>query len=186
MMADVTLAELTSSATSTREEAWRRLYEAHADMVFRLSLKLGTSPSDAEDVVQKVFVTAHERLSRLDHDRALGGWLRGITVRVVSDWRRWRRVRQVKHWLVRSTQEDDREQVCSPEDAVTERRAQARVAEVMGQLSPKLAPVLALTDLEGGSVEEAAEILGIPVNTVRSRRRIARERFRELWEAHHG
>ena len=155
-MADVSLAELTSDASLTREQAWRRLYEAHADMVYRLSLKLGTPPSEAEEVVQRVFVTAHERLSRLDHDRALGGWLRGITVRVVSDWRRWRRVRRVKHWLVRSTEEARRPAVASPEEELAGDRDRARVAEVMGRLSPKLAPVLALTDLEGCSVEEAA------------------------------
>jgi RNA polymerase sigma factor (sigma-70 family) len=68
-----------------------------------------------------------------------------------------------------------------PESNTESEQARARVAEVLGRMSAKLRDVLVLVNLEGLGLHEAAEALGVSVNTVRSRRRLAQEDFRRRW-----
>ena len=113
-------------------------------------------------------------------------WLRGIAVRVVSDHRKWRNVRKVKQWLLESTSNAQRSAPLTPEESTSSAQIQTKVTSVLGKLSPKLRDVLVLCDIEGCSVSEAAQSLEVPVNTVRSRRRLARESFQSLWEQQGG
>ncbi len=61
-----------------------------------------------------------------------------------------------------------------------------RIGEVLRTLSPKLRSVLVLADIEECSLAEVAEAVGAPINTVRSRRRLAREAFQREWERRAG
>ena len=162
--------------------SWRRLYRNHFQDVYRIVYCMGVAHADLEDVTQRVFMVVH---SKLDKDRPIENpraWLRAITLRVVSDYRRWHKVRKVKQWLVRATYgvKPDLEQ--TPEDGAAAGQVQREVREVVSQMSPKLQDVLVLADLEGATVREVAETLGVPVNTVRSRIRLAREQFAKLWK----
>jgi RNA polymerase sigma-70 factor (ECF subfamily) len=72
-----------------------------------------------------------------------------------------------------------------PESDAAGLELQRRIHGVMGDLSSKLREVLVLTEIDGLRPQEAAEVLGIPVNTVRSRRRLAAEEFKRLWRHTH-
>lgn len=164
------------------DQAWRRLYDEQFARMYRLVCRFGVAPGDAEDVVQQVFVIAHRRIREIDEVRSVAGWLRGITVRVVSDYHRWWRVRRVKQWIVEST--SGTAAPATPERETEQAQVQARVNATLQRMTPKLRAVLVLCDIEECSVSEAAEALEIPVNTVRSRRRLARESFQGLWQHH--
>lgn len=138
--------------------------------------------ADVEDVTQRVFVVAYRRVQEIDDVRNVGAWLRAIVVRVIAEHRRWLRVRRVKQWLLRATAEVERAPQPTPERDAVAREAQRTVAAVLAQMSPKLRDVLVLLELEQLELRAAAETLGIPANTVRSRRRLAREQFQRISE----
>lgn len=183
-MADPQVTELRASTREDRERAWRALYEAHVDRIYRLAFKFGVREAEVEDVTQRIFVIAHERLAEVERVDDVGAWLRGIGVRVIADHHRWWRVRVVKRWLVSDTMTP--EQGRGPEQDASARHTQARVAEVLERMSPKLREALVLLEMEECAPAEVAAITGAPVNTVRSRARLAREQFEKLWRERFG
>jgi RNA polymerase sigma-70 factor (ECF subfamily) len=166
----------------SHELAWRALYDDQFKAIYRLVLSLGLPEADAEDVVQRTFLTAHRRLREGLAVESLAAWLRGIAVKHVREHRRWSRVRRVKHWLLRSTIETSLEAPVTPESDVSDDQTRREVWRVLDRMSDKLREVLVLAELEDRSLSEIASILAVPLNTVRSRRRLARERFEELWQ----
>jgi RNA polymerase sigma-70 factor (ECF subfamily) len=181
MIAAPRLAELRSEHASVRDEAWRVLYDEHFDAIYRLVCRFGVPLAEVEDLTQMVFERAHRRMADVDEVRHVGVWLRGIAVRVVAEHRRWQRVRRLRQWLLESTTEAALRREPTPEQMTAAAHTQRRVGAVLDQMSRKLREVLVLVEIDECSPEEAAAVLGIPTNTVRSRRRLAREQFRKLW-----
>ena len=180
------LEQLRSVSRKERELAWRVLHDRNYDSIYRMVCCLGCPPGEAEDVVQRVFQIAYRRILEAAEIRSLDAWLRGIAVRVVKQRRRWNRVRGLKRWLVQSTAEASAKRPESPEARTSAQETREMVEAILDSMSPKLRDVLVLVELEQCSPREAAESLQIPVNTVRSRRRMAREQFLRLWTRRHG
>jgi RNA polymerase sigma-70 factor (ECF subfamily) len=177
---------LRSSSDAERNEAWRTLYDAQFDRVYRLVARFGVPSAEVEDVTQQVFMVAYRRIAEVGAIGNVGGWLRGITTRVIADHHRWRRVRRVKAFMVDALYGDDATVRSTPASDAESAQVQEQVGAVLRQLSPKLRAVLVLCDIEELELAEVAENLAIPVNTVRSRRRLARESFQRLWQAQQG
>ena len=169
------------SSAVREHSAFHSLYQHHFDRVFGLMTRFGASRSEAEDLTQRVFLVAYDHSAELAGIHSPGAWLREIAVRVVHQHFRWWRVRRAARlleqtWAGRAVDELD------PEREVMAGEALTRVRAVLHRMSEKLRDVLVLVDLEGLSPREAAQTLGVPVNTVRSRRALGREQFRRLWE----
>lgn len=177
---DPRLGALLSRSDSVRDAGWRRLYQDERGRVARLISRRGVASADLEDVTQQVFLAAYRRLAEVAEVRNLGAWLNGIAIRTAADHRRWRRVRRANQWMV-ETLYGRRGGPAPPERDLEQARLERRVEAVLGRMSAKLRPVLVLCDVEELEPGEVAAILGIPVNTVRSRRRLAREAFERLW-----
>jgi RNA polymerase sigma factor (sigma-70 family) len=160
------------------------LYETYFASIYRMISRYGVAPADVEDLAQRVFLAAHEQLSRDVEPEKPEAWLRTIGLHVVHEYFRWRRVRRVKAWLVeyswagRSTVEQ------TPETLALRDECLEGVRWVLTRMSSKLRDALVLLDLEELSPREAAELLAIPLNTVRSRRALARVEFRRLWQVY--
>lgn len=169
-----------------RDEVWAALYARHVDDVYRLVRRAGVTTADAEDVTQRVFLRVHELLAQTPEVVHPLAWLRAVTVRVVSEHHRFWRLRRLKQWVVETTASAATAHPPTPEDRATAAREQARVGEVLARMSAKLREVLVLADLEELPPSEVATILGIPTNTVRSRRTLAREQFAQLWSKRYG
>ena len=144
------------------------LVDAWAVPVLRWCARLGGPRIDPEDAAQDVFERVLRRLPTLRDPATLPAWLFQLTRRVVIDHRR-------RAWLRRwvgGTVPD----VSDPrgvDDADT-----ARVVHAVLDVLPRdLREVLVLCDLEERTADEAAELVSVPVGTIRSRLRRARERF---------
>ena len=178
---------LRSGSVAERDRAWRALYQEHVDRIYRLVCRFGVEPGEVEDVTQRTFIIAHQRLQEIDDVENVGAWLRGIAVKVIGHHRRWHRVRRVKKWLVEATFGDDGIGTPeTPESGTSSHEQQDRVRVVLGEMSVKLREVLVLTEIEEMQPAEAAKVLGIPVNTVRSRKRLAKEEFQRRWGERYG
>lgn len=155
------------------------LLDAWIPVVLRWAAGLGGPRTDAEDVTQEVFIVVLRRLADIDDVNGFPAWLFGITRKVVAQHRRraW-----VRRWVPGAS--TDTGAVAEGPDVPMERAELGRrVQELLERLPAKQREVLVLCDLEERSASEAAELLGIPSGTVKSRLRLGRERFRRLAHA---
>jgi len=138
-------------------------------------------PSDElEDVLQLVFIEIHRCLPRFEGRSRLSTWLYRIAVNVALQYIRRKRRRR---WLLLgpSNEEETHDQVATEGDSerAEDRQLLEKVQESVGKLSDKKRIVWQLHELQGMDPQEIADILDIPMNTVRSRLLAAR---RELME----
>jgi len=185
MMATATmqpdLSDLQAGSIAERNRAWRMVYAANFQVVHRTIRRAGIAPDEVEDLVQRVFEVAYRRMNDGQRVQNVGGWLHGIAVRVVSEHYRWARVRQAKAWLLRLVMVEAAETEAAPDRAAELSQVQQRMHEVLLAMKPHARDVFVAVDIDEMSPHEAAELLAIPVNTVRSRLRAAREDFRRRW-----
>jgi RNA polymerase sigma-70 factor (ECF subfamily) len=150
------------------------LYEAHADMVWRALRRLGVSGHSLEDAVQDVFVVVHSRLDEFEQRSSVKTWIFGIVLRVASAYRR-KRVRR-EHEVA----SDDYQLVGTsrdPHEAAQETEAAAIVERILEEFEDDRRSVFVMIELEEFSAQQVAASLGISVNTVHSRLRLARRDF---------
>jgi RNA polymerase sigma-70 factor (ECF subfamily) len=163
------------------ERAFRVFYERYFDLAYGFISRYGIGANDVEDLVQRVFVVVQDRADEIGQLEKPEAWLRAIAVRVVHEHYRWRRVRRAHAWLVEHSWAGRAVDERTPERAALASEAIGRAQLVLQRMSAKLRDALVLLDIEELSAREAAEILGVPENTVRSRRALARSEFRKLW-----
>jgi RNA polymerase sigma-70 factor (ECF subfamily) len=150
------------------------LFDVHAAYVWNTLRRLGVSPSDVEDLTHDVFLQVHARLGDYDPGRPVRPWLFGFAFRIASQHRRRAHRRRetqgepdmAAHPGARADEqlalEDDRRMVQAALDAIDlDRRA-----------------VFILYEIDGVSMSEIANGLGIPANTAYSRLRVGRGEFR--------
>lgn len=154
------------------EEAFTVLYRRHQAALFRFALRMTGSAWSAEEIVQDIFMTLVREPKKYDAGRAaLGAFLFGIA-----------RNRVMKH-LERSPRnvsletdgEDIRVGSTILQDSFTpaawaERRERAKqVRDAVLDLPPEFREAVVLCELEEMSYEEAAQAIGCPIGTIRSR-----------------
>jgi RNA polymerase sigma factor (sigma-70 family) len=153
-------------------EAFGRIYDRHHRRVFGYALRLVSSPSDADDVVAMTFMEAWRRR---DSVRFVGGsmlpWLL-VTANNVSNnlARGSRRYRALLNRLPIETTVPD----------FTDEFDEGDAHSALRKLSNPDQQVITLCVLEGLSEKEAAQVLGIPPGTVKSRLFRAKNRLRAL------
>lgn len=160
---------------ATRDDAFRALYHREFAFVWATARRFGVLPALLEDAVQDVFLTAHRRLDQLDFEVSARAWLHGVTRRVAARYRRsaGRLTRRLAAVAAVSP---------GPVDPPQERLAAAQQLErLLARLGGGTRAVFEMAELLGMSGPEIASELGIPVSTVYSRVRLAREQLvREL------
>jgi RNA polymerase sigma-70 factor (ECF subfamily) len=151
----------------------RQLYLSHAEEVMRVAYRITCSRSDAEDVLQDVFVGLPEALRSFTGRGSIAGWLRRVAARMaLMRLRASRRRREV--WL-----EAEHPGVASGaySDRVIDRAALLHALE---ELPDPLRVVFTLKEVEGYSHAEIAELLGIRSGTSEVRLHRAKARLRQL------
>jgi RNA polymerase sigma-70 factor (ECF subfamily) len=146
-----------------------RMFVAHHAMVWRTMRRRGFSPDAAADITQQTFLVAAERLSDIhaDSERA---FLVGTALRVAKSAERSK---------VRWQLEDDLDQRLADTRSVSDAGAAVELCDLaLSKVDPDLAEVFVLFEVEGLSSPEIAASLEIPLGTVASRLRRAREQFR--------
>lgn len=150
------------------------IYREHVDFVYRIACQLGAPPAAVEDVVHDVFIVVHRRLHEFD-GRSMRSWLYGITRRVVAhELRGGARARRRLAALPPPPPSRD------PEDTTGDAQAIALIEAFLRSLDDDQRAVFSLVEIEGCSAVEVAAALGVNVNTIYSRLRLARQRFARL------
>jgi RNA polymerase sigma-70 factor, ECF subfamily len=157
-----------------------RLYEDHVDFVWRSVCRLGVDGSDADDLVQEVFFVAHRRLQQFEGRASAKTWLFRILHHVVQHHFR-SHARKRRHLLAGGFAPDPDQlpdvHVAGPVESAEQAESLRVLDHLLGQLGDERRVVFVLTEIEQMSASEIAEAVGINVNTVYSRLRVARQEF---------
>ncbi|KOY14107.1 sigma-70 family RNA polymerase sigma factor [Paenibacillus xylanivorans] len=157
-------------------EAYGELYEQTVKDVYRTVRFLIQDPSDAEDLVQEIYIQAFSSLERYDSERAFRPWLMGVTMRQVRSYRR-RRLTQFRY-SKRMEKSDTGLEYDFSGDLINKLANRPLLEQVHG-LPYKLQQVITLHYLNEYTQEEISFILGIPLGTVKSRIHAALTKLRQ-------
>ena len=161
-------------------DALSEAYSRHGRLVYSLCLGALRHREDAEDAAQQVFTRAWRSHGTYDSARPLGGWLTGITRRVIVDVQT-ARVRQQ-----RLTQSG----AAAPDRETVEHAAQiidrVVVHEALERLGPPQDEILTMVYVQDLPHRQVAERLGMPVGTMKSHVHRGLARLREALEVHDG
>lgn len=170
-----------SSATRrspASEQRLRQLVVLHHDFVWRTLRRLGVHEADLPDATQSVFTVVAEKLASIAVDRERS-FVFGTSLRVASDARRSRRRRREAALEDAETLTDA---APSPEEALELNQARERFAEILHGMDEAQRAVFVLFELEQLTMIEIARLSDVPLGTVASRLRRARDHFRAAVE----
>jgi RNA polymerase sigma-70 factor (ECF subfamily) len=148
------------------------------DAVYRLSFAILADEADARDAAQDTFVTAWRQIGRLRDTDRFDAWLQRVAVNAARMTHRARRRRGVREIPSSRVPVLDLRATASPAatDAIT-------LDAAMRRLPVEQRSILVLHHLEGQPVTVLAEILEIPVGTVKSRLHTARQALQAAIDA---
>jgi RNA polymerase sigma factor (sigma-70 family) len=160
---------------SERRRRFDAAFEAYrSDMVAYCGWRAAT-PSDAQDAVSEVFLTAWRRLDDMPEGDAGRVWLYATARKVIANQRRSSRRRV-------ALQERLEFEVSPVSQEAPYDREETFVREALTRLGPRDREVLLLAEWEGLSPAEIATVLGCLTVTARGRLHRARQRFRAVFE----
>lgn len=158
-----------AEADCPRERSVRRLYDTYAEMLHGYVLgQVGGDRQQAEDIVQETLLRAW-RTPGLDESRPLRPWLFTVARRlVIDDYRRRSSRPEAVEDRTAGFGQPEREPV-SDGDEIERVLSSLVVADALKALSAAHRAVLHETYFRGQTVQEAADVLGVPPGTVKSR-----------------
>jgi RNA polymerase sigma-70 factor (ECF subfamily) len=158
--------------------AFEELYRAHAGRLFSLTCRMLGNPSDAEDLLQEIFLAAHRKLDTFRGDSALGTWLYRLATNLCLDYLRSRATRSSQ---ITGSLEDEPWIADASSRGLAERTVSKMDLERALALLPEGSrAAFVLHDIEGLEHREVAEVLGVAEGTSKSQVHKARMRLRTL------
>jgi len=164
--------------------AFGDLVRRYQDRLYHTVYRLVDNAEDAQDVVQETFLNAYQSLDRFKGDSLFFTWLYRIAVNTAISFKRKKRV------VARidggkgelGIEPADSSELNRPGHALEQAEQERRVKQALARLSPEHRAVLVMKDMEGQKYENMAEVLQVPIGTIRSRLHRARFELRALLE----
>jgi RNA polymerase sigma-70 factor, ECF subfamily len=175
----VDLNEIIRECLEGRQGAWETLMNTYAKRVFNMAYQFCGNREEAEDLTQDIFLKLHHSLSKFDFQKNFTAWLLTLSKNYLIDeyrrtkWERTQRDEFDERVLAQSA-------LSGPEDNLARKETQALIWEGLNRLSSEMRMAVILRDLQGRSYEEMAEILDLPLGTVKSRVNRARLALAEV------
>ncbi|WP_297796194.1 sigma-70 family RNA polymerase sigma factor [uncultured Marinobacter sp.] len=187
--------ETLSRSRATRRAMFEREIHPLMDRLYGTALRLSRNPDDAEDIVAETVATAWKKLDQLTDNTCFEGWLfRILNHTFISQWRR-RQCRQEKEIALEDNGNEGSFSLFerlhqpfllwwgTPEQSFLNQILSKDIRKALDQLPDEFRIVMVLVEIQGYSYQETAELIGIPLGTVRSRLYRARTLLqRDLWQ----
>jgi len=175
--------ELVHAARAGDVLAFDNLFYRYRDGIYRLGMAITKDPSAAEEIVVDTFARAHRAIERLEPDDSLRPWLYRVAVNLSYN-------RRPRKGVTFSSLDDATDDIAaegeSPSDAAERTERRRVVLECVDLLGPKHKIVVVLHYLNGLNLAEIAEIVEVPVGTVKSRLHYALRKLRVQLSVHPG
>lgn len=158
--------------------AFEEVYRAHAGRLYSVACRIVGNPTDAEDLLQEIFLAAHRKLDSFRGESALGTWLYRLATNLCLD-----------HLRSRATRTSQLTDVLEDEPGLADASSRGLAERVLSRMDLERAlarlpegcrAAFVLHDVEGLEHREVAEVLGIAEGTSKSQVHKARLRLRTL------
>ena len=155
----------------------------------RIALCVLGNAADAEDAVQDAFLSAYKHLDQFKGQARMSTWLTTIVVNKARMKVRQRSRRL--HFAMDAQDQDENKHLLSgvlsdrrptPEEVCQRLEVWERLAQLLTWLSPPLRTTFQLREMDGLSIREAAQVLGVPKGTVKARLARARLKLKQLMQ----
>jgi RNA polymerase sigma-70 factor (ECF subfamily) len=163
--------------------AFGELVRRYQDRLYNTVYRLVDNAEDAQDVVQEAFLNAYQALDHFKGDSLFFTWLYRIAVNTAISFKRKQRV----VISMDAGRQDgvvidpiDPSDISRPGHALEQAEQERRIQAALSRLSPEHRTVLVMKDMEGQKYETMAEVLQVPIGTIRSRLHRARVELRDL------
>jgi RNA polymerase sigma factor (sigma-70 family) len=172
--------ELIARALNGDQKAYRLLTERHRPSVYHIIFKIVHDSETANDLVQDTFMKAFASLASYRSDYRFSTWLYKIAANCSIDYLRKKRIQALS--LERHLDDDsDRREIIvadysyHPERDLERKEQRFSIEEAIESLPPKYREVIIYRHKDDKSYEEIADLLNMPIGTVKARIFRARE-----------
>ncbi|MEN3130452.1 RNA polymerase subunit sigma [Bacillus cereus] len=161
---------------SGNKEAYSELYDKTIQEVYKTAHFLIEDKTDVDDVVQEIYIQLYESLRKYDSEKPFRPWLIGLAIKQIHSYRRkrWMRLR-----IIKKAEEQRKPVQIDFSNDVVSKISSKKLIELIHKLPYKLKQVIILRYLHDYSQEEVAQILHIPIGTVKSRIHAALKKLRQ-------
>ncbi|MGB7860452.1 MAG: sigma-70 family RNA polymerase sigma factor [Acidimicrobiia bacterium] len=157
-------AQLLARVADGDHDAFNEIMTAHENRVFSVCLRILGDREMALDATQETFLTAFRKAHQFKGNAAVGTWIYRIAVNTCYD-----QLRKMKRRPSESMPDYLDPADHSAEEAVESAAVRPELRAALDTLPPEFRAAIVLSDVEGMSLPEAAETLGVPIGTVKSR-----------------
>lgn len=162
------------------QKAYEALLKKYRNLVYHVMIKMVRNPQEAEDLCQEAFIKAFNALDSFNEEFAFSTWLMKIATNNCIDFLR---KRKLKTYSIDEPIQYKDEQVKvevpdhdpTPEKVLLSDERSAQIQEAVNSLPPRYRHVILLRHMEEKTYEEIADILKLPLGTVKARIFRARE-----------
>jgi RNA polymerase sigma-70 factor (ECF subfamily) len=176
-------ADLIRRALSGEQSAFAKLLGKYRRQVYTLTMRMLGQEQDAEDAAQDAFIRAFQSLESCDPNRPFLRWIYRIAYNLCVD--RYRRRRYVTISLDEPIGEEQftrelTDETPGPDERLDMKEEQRRLTELLSTLPPRYRAVVVLRHQDDLSYEEIADILNLPLGTVKARMHRAHNLLRKM------
>ena len=167
--------DLAARIKSGEADAFEALYRQHSGRLYNLACRMSSGPTDADDLLQDVFLLAYRKIGSYRGDASLGTWLYRLAMNHCLDVLRSRQARMGQ--VTESMDVPDAAPVAEPAPTLTT-VSRIDLERAIEALPPACRAAFLLHDVEGFGHNEVGEILGVSEGTSKSQVHKARLRIR--------
>lgn len=158
-------ADLIRAHAAGDPHAFSEIVRRHRDRMWAVALRTVRDQEEAADALQDAFISAFRAAGKFRAESQVSTWLHRIVVNACLDRIRKRQSRPT----VPLPETDEYREPAAPGDSMSQRETALLIKEALAQLPEEQRAPIVLVDVEGYSVSETAEMLGIAEGTVKSR-----------------
>lgn len=169
-------------------QAFNELMQAHEDKVFGICLRIMRNREQALDAVQETFVTVFRKADKFTGESAFSTWLYRVATNTCYD-----QLRKIKRRAASPLPDATDPADPHTEAALTAIELRPDIQTALAALPPDFHTAIVLADMEGLPLQQVADVVGVPVGTIKSRvfraRRLLADSLRnqtDAWERRTG